>query len=40
MDFKYAAAAKDDAKISSWNNSVALVVMIDKVLQTWGEKSH
>jgi len=21
MDFKYAAAAKDDAKISSWNNT-------------------
>lgn len=22
MDFKYAAAAKEDAKISSWNSSV------------------
>lgn len=22
MDFKYAAAAKDDAKISSWNNTI------------------
>lgn len=46
IDFKYAAAAKDDAKISSWNISVALEVMgrkevmVDKVLQTWGEKNH
>ena len=31
MDFKYAPAAKDDAKISSWNDSVALEVMISKV---------
>ena len=31
MDFKYAAAAKDDSKFSSWNDSVALEVMISKV---------
>ena len=31
MDFKYAEAAKDDSKISSWNDSVALEIMINKV---------
>lgn len=38
MDFKYAATAKDDAKISSWNKSVVKHLSIDYTISEQTEE--
>lgn len=38
MDFKYAATAKDDAKISSWNKSVVKYLSIDYTISEQTEE--